>query len=89
MNSVTSKIHTNGLEYIDIETSKCKARIFLQGAQIDFFQPEGQAPLLWVSSADDYQAGNGIRARGGLLPVLPAVGRRLESIHRGREDAWH
>lgn len=39
MGSVTTKKHANGLEYVDVDTSLCKARIFLQGAQIDFFNP--------------------------------------------------
>ncbi|WP_064791628.1 D-hexose-6-phosphate mutarotase [Shewanella woodyi] len=72
MGSVTTKKHANGLEYVDVDTPACKARIFLQGAQIDFFQPTGKAPLLWVSSADDYQAGSGIR--GGIPVCWPWFG---------------
>ncbi len=72
MGSVTTKKHANGLEYVDVNTPLCKARIFLQGAQIDFFQPSGKAPLLWVSSADDYQPGAGIR--GGIPVCWPWFG---------------
>ncbi|MPY26207.1 D-hexose-6-phosphate mutarotase [Shewanella psychropiezotolerans] len=73
MGSVTTKKHSNGLEYVDVDTPLCKARIFLQGAQIDLFQPVGKAPLLWVSSADDYQPGSGIR--GGIPVCWPWFGQ--------------
>ena len=72
MSSGTTKKHTHGLEYIDVDTPLCQARIFLQGAQIDRFQPVGKAPLLWVSSADDYQPGSGIR--GGIPVCWPWFG---------------
>ena len=72
MGSVTTKKHANGLDYVEVNTALCQARIFLQGAQIDHFQPVGKPPLLWVSSADDYQPGNGIR--GGVPVCWPWFG---------------
>lgn len=72
MGFVTTKKHANGLEYIDINTPLCQARIFLQGAQIDYFEPVGKKPLLWVSTADDYQPGSGIR--GGVPVCWPWFG---------------
>ncbi|NRD73609.1 D-hexose-6-phosphate mutarotase [Shewanella sp. VB17] len=72
MSAITTKKHANGLEYVNVDTPLCQARIFLQGAQIEFFQPKNQAPLLWVSSADDYQAGYGIR--GGIPICWPWFG---------------
>ena len=72
MGSVTTRKDTNGLEYVDVDTELCKARIFMQGAQIDSFEPKGKPPLLWVSSADDYQPGNGIR--GGIPVCWPWFG---------------
>ncbi|RTR32118.1 D-hexose-6-phosphate mutarotase [Shewanella atlantica] len=72
MGSVTTKKHASGLEYVDVDTPLCKARIFMQGAQIDLFQPKGKKPLLWVSSADDYQPGSGIR--GGIPICWPWFG---------------
>ncbi len=73
---VSLKIHANGLEYVEVNSALCQARIFLQGAQIEHFQPVGKAPLLWVSSADDYQAGNGIR--GGVPICWPWFGMHSE-----------
>lgn len=49
----------------------------MQGAQIDYFQPVGKPPLLWVSSADDYQPGNGIR--GGVPVCWPWFGMSSEA----------
>ncbi|WP_298774108.1 D-hexose-6-phosphate mutarotase [uncultured Shewanella sp.] len=72
MGSVTTKMHENGLEYIDIDTQHCQARIFKQGAQIDFFKPKGQQPLLWRSSDNDYQVGSAIR--GGIPICWPWFG---------------
>ncbi|ABV87174.1 D-hexose-6-phosphate mutarotase [Shewanella pealeana] len=72
MGSVTTSKHANGLEYVDVNTPLCKARIFMQGAQIDYFEPVGKKPLLWVSSADDYQPGSGIR--GGIPVCWPWFG---------------
>lgn len=72
MGSVTTLKHPNGLEYVNVDTELCQARIFMQGAQIDQFIPAGKPPLLWVSSADDYQPGNGIR--GGIPVCWPWFG---------------
>lgn len=72
MASVTTKKHPNGLDYVEIDTPLCEARIFMQGAQIDRFTPKGKPPLLWVSSADDYQPGHGIR--GGIPVCWPWFG---------------
>ena len=76
MGSVTTKKHANGLDYVEVSSALCQARIFLQGAQIDYFQPVGKPPLLWVSSADDYQPGNGIR--GGVPVCWPWFGMSSE-----------
>ncbi|WOT06607.1 D-hexose-6-phosphate mutarotase [Shewanella youngdeokensis] len=73
MGSVTTKQHPNGLDYIDVDTPLCKARIFLQGAQIDTFIPVGKKPLLWVSDANDYQVGTSIR--GGIPVCWPWFGQ--------------
>lgn len=78
MGSVTTKKHANGLDYVEVNTALCQARIFLQGAQIDYFQPVGKPPLLWVSSADDYQPGNGIR--GGVPVCWPWFGMSSEAF---------
>ncbi|BDM64986.1 D-hexose-6-phosphate mutarotase [Shewanella sp. NFH-SH190041] len=70
---VTTHKHPNGLDYVDIDTPLCHARIFLQGAQIVEFQPKGQPPLLWCSTENDYQPGQGIR--GGVPICWPWFGQ--------------
>ncbi|MFQ6370570.1 D-hexose-6-phosphate mutarotase [Shewanella sp. YIC-542] len=70
---ITTGVHGNGLEYIEVHSKLCDARIFLQGAQLERFIPRGQAPLLWVSTADDYLPGNGIR--GGIPVCWPWFGQ--------------
>ncbi|QSX35817.1 D-hexose-6-phosphate mutarotase [Shewanella sedimentimangrovi] len=72
MGKLSRHQHPNGLEYLQVESALCQARIFFQGAQIDSFIPTGKAPLLWVSDADDYSPGNGIR--GGIPVCWPWFG---------------
>ncbi len=72
MNWVTKHELATGLEYLEIDSPLCHARIFLQGAQIEFFQPKGQTPLLWSSTANDYQTG--ISIRGGIPICWPWFG---------------
>jgi glucose-6-phosphate 1-epimerase len=73
MANINTKTHPNGLTYVEIDSTLCHARIFLQGAQIDTFEPKGKSSLLWVSQADDYQIGNGIR--GGIPICWPWFGQ--------------
>ncbi|MBB1270370.1 D-hexose-6-phosphate mutarotase [Shewanella sp. SR44-3] len=73
MASVSTKTHRNGLKYLAIDTPQCQARIFFQGAQITEFTPKGAKPLLWVSAADNYQPGNGVR--GGIPICWPWFGQ--------------
>lgn len=88
---ITTSVHANGLEYIEVNSKLCYARILLQGAQIDSFIPKGQAPLLWVSSADDYQPGNGIR--GGIPVCWPWFGQHPNADWPqhgfARNRQWH
>ncbi|ABM00321.1 D-hexose-6-phosphate mutarotase [Shewanella amazonensis] len=91
MASVSNKKHPQGLDYIEVSTALCKARIFLQGAQIDFFQPTGKPPLLWVSEADDYLPGSGIR--GGVPVCWPWFGMHSNPAFPqhgfARTRLWH
>ena len=76
MVNVSTKIHPNGLKYLAIDSPLCQATIFFQGAQITEFTPKNSHPLLWVSSADDHQAGNGIR--GGIPICWPWFGQHAK-----------
>ncbi|WP_372761232.1 D-hexose-6-phosphate mutarotase [Pseudoalteromonas sp.] len=70
--SVSICHNDSGLEFININSSHCEAKIFLQGAQITEFTPKGKLPLLWVSQLEDYQQGASIR--GGVPICWPWFG---------------
>ncbi len=65
--------HTDsGLEFIEVNSFFCSAKIFLQGAQLTEFTPKGEEPLIWVSKDEDYQLGKSIR--GGIPICWPWFG---------------
>jgi len=70
--SVSIKQTHSGLEYIEVTSSLCDAKIFLQGAQLTQFTPKDQKPLIWVSEDEDYIAGKSIR--GGIPICWPWFG---------------
>ncbi|ESP92326.1 MULTISPECIES: D-hexose-6-phosphate mutarotase [Pseudoalteromonas] len=61
-----------GLEYFEVNSPLCQAKIFLQGAQITEFTPNGKSDLLWVSADEDYQEGKSVR--GGIPICWPWFG---------------
>lgn len=70
--SVSIEQTDTGLEYINVASELCSAKIFLQGAQLTEFTPCGKKPLIWVSSEEDYQEGKSIR--GGIPICWPWFG---------------
>ena len=70
--SVSIKQTQTGLEYIEVASSLCNAKIFLQGAQLTQFTPKDQKPLIWVSQDEDYIKGKSIR--GGIPICWPWFG---------------
>ena len=63
-----------GLPVAEITTAPCSARIALQGAHVLAWQPAGQSPVLWVSSAAVYATGQAVR--GGVPVCWPWFGAR-------------
>lgn len=63
LNFVTGE---GGLLFAKISTPLATAQVCLQGAQVIAFQPSGQQPVLWLSSATAWQEGKAIR---GGVPV--------------------
>lgn len=55
-----------GLPMAEIHSSHADALVAVQGGHIARFQPQGAAPLLWVSRISSYAAGKAIR---GGIPV--------------------
>ncbi|MCQ8879716.1 D-hexose-6-phosphate mutarotase [Pseudoalteromonas shioyasakiensis] len=70
--SVSIEQSHSGLEYINVASDFCSAKIFLQGAQLTEFTPNGKKPLIWVSSEEDYQEGKSVR--GGIPICWPWFG---------------
>lgn len=70
--SVSIEQTDTGLEYINVASEFCSAKIFLQGAQLTEFTPIGKKPLIWVSSEEDYQEGKSVR--GGIPICWPWFG---------------
>ncbi len=62
----------SGLIAAEVSTALCRGRVFLQGGHVTGYQPSGQSPLLWVSSASLYQPGKAIR--GGIPVCWPWFG---------------
>ena len=65
-------INSFGLIAAEITSDLCQGKVYLQGSHVTEFQPRGQAPLLWTSSASLYQPGRAIR--GGIPICWPWFG---------------
>ena len=61
-----------GLPVASITTSQASAQVALQGAHLLSWQPAGQAPVLWVSTAAEFAPGKPIR--GGVPVCWPWFG---------------
>ena len=73
----------SGLGYAEISTSHAKATIYLQGAHLTHWQPEGQRPALFLSRRSDILPGEAIR--GGLPIAFPWFAAR----HDGKAGPSH
>ena len=70
--SVSIQRMETGLEYLNVDSPRCKAKIFLQGAQLTEFTPVGKGNLIWVSEDEDYIEGKAVR--GGIPVCWPWFG---------------
>lgn len=62
-----------GLPRLIVITEACTAELYLQGAHLCHWKPEGQAhPVLWMSQASRFEAGAAIR--GGVPVCFPWFG---------------
>ena len=71
---VTLFTGTGGLPALRIETTSSTAEIYLHGAHVTRFQKTGEAPLLFLSDASEYEHGKPIR--GGVPLIFPWFGPR-------------
>ncbi|WP_338366039.1 D-hexose-6-phosphate mutarotase [uncultured Pseudoalteromonas sp.] len=70
--SVSIEQSETGLEFINVASAKCDAKIFLQGGQITEFIPKNNKPLIWVSKNETFQ--EGVSIRGGIPICWPWFG---------------
>ena len=61
-----------GLDRLRLEASEGEAHVFLQGGHVSHFQPKGERPVLWLSSASRFERGHAIR--GGVPVCFPWFG---------------
>ncbi len=69
---LTFSADPSGLIAAEITTALCRGQVYLQGGHVTDYQPAGQPPLLWTSSASLYQPGRAIR--GGIPVCWPWFG---------------
>lgn len=69
-------VREHGLDALQVNTAAATGRVFLQGAHIAAFQPEGQAPVLWMSEHAVYAPGKALR--GGIPICFPWFGAHAE-----------
>lgn len=58
-----------GLPCIEVNSSLCTGRIYLQGAHVAAWQPKGEQPVIFMSSKSDFIPGKPIR--GGVPVCFP------------------
>ena len=80
-----------GLDRVALHAAEGEALVYLQGAHVAHFQPEGGRPVLWMSAASRFERGKPLR--GGVPICFPWFGPKAGSpeapLHGyGRILAW-
>ncbi|MGW6130468.1 D-hexose-6-phosphate mutarotase [Cellulomonas sp. NPDC055163] len=65
-----------GLPCVRVETPHASAEVYLHGAHVTAWQPDGHAPVLWTSAASRFEGGAPIR--GGVPICFPWFGPHPE-----------
>ncbi len=65
-NNIAFKKGPNGLVYAEINNDSARAEIFLHGAHVTSFIPNGQEPVIFLSQLSQYEPGKAIR---GGIPI--------------------
>lgn len=75
------------ISIIVINHPKAKGAISLQGAQVLSWQPEGQKPIIWLSSETNFK--KGVAIRGGIPICWPWFGKAGDPMHGfARNQNW-
>ena len=67
---------SSGLVCAQVTTQACRGTLFLHGAHVTDWQPAGQEPVLYLSSASEFAPGKAIR--GGVPVCWPWFGARSD-----------
>ena len=73
-----------GLLCAEVSSAACRARVYLQGAHVTNWQPDGQEPVLFVSERSSFPPGQAIR--GGVPVIFPWFGARSAELTGARTD---
>src|SRR5579863_10176669 len=73
-NEVRMDAGRGGLQRVLVETARAEAEIYLHGAHVARFQPQGQKPVLFMSEISHFEPGKPIR--GGVPICFPWFGAR-------------
>jgi glucose-6-phosphate 1-epimerase len=74
----------SGLIYASIDHAPCKAQIYLHGAHLTQWQPEGKQAVIFLSDKSLFVAGKAIR--GGIPIIFPWFGARSATADSPRTD---
>jgi glucose-6-phosphate 1-epimerase len=87
ISTTISQRQIDELPVIVVSHPKVKAAVALQGAHLLSWQPEGEAPVLWMSSASAFK--EGVAIRGGIPICWPWFGPAGKPSHGfARNFAW-
>jgi len=85
---VIVKSKTPDVDILYITHKQCSASLSLYGGQVLTWQPEGHAPVFWMSNSSTFQAGKAIR--GGIPICWPWFGGYKDAGNHGfaRTQQW-
>lgn len=81
---LTRDKNEQGLERLAINTDSASAELYLQGAHLAQWQPQGQRPVLFLSRRSSFVPGKAIR--GGIPIIFPWFGARTTNALSQRSD---
>lgn len=81
---LTADTNEQGLERLLIKTASASAELYLQGAHLTQWQPQGQRQVLFLSRRSSFAPGKAIR--GGIPIIFPWFGTRTANSLNQRTD---
>lgn len=82
--ALTFAVGNGGLIVARVSTPACTAEIYLHGAHLTAWQPDGHAPALFLSERSAFAADKAIR--GGVPVIFPWFGARTATPESARTD---